>query len=185
MIPTMHFKIEIPEQLVDSDRVHNKIVKEVLNEVLEEHWKKRIPGHFKRDAHRKYDYSNRLDSYIRMKQRKYRTGGLDLVMTGKTREAMTTQHQIRTGGTAVKGNISSTLILRFPFMAGYKKKRPTVRTPRRSKVTILTPGVTLAMMRREVAAFTSDELREVSTAVGRKYVEKLKGRRFRKKVVEI
>lgn len=162
----LSFSIEVPKLgafLVEkSKRAHNRIVKECVREVLTTHWRKRIPIHFTRPAHQKYGYAERNKRYRIRKQKKYGTS-IDLVRTGRTRHAMTTQYRITVGGQASSGGVTGKLQLRFPFAGGTRRfKKPGSRQ-----------AITIEQMAREIETITPDEIREINDQVMAAYLKKL------------
>ncbi|HWB13343.1 MAG TPA: hypothetical protein VG826_29225 [Pirellulales bacterium] len=166
--------------LGNAGRAHNRIARAAVSDTLLTHATRRIPGHFARSAHRKYGYADRAKPYIFWKQKKYGHTA-DLVMTGATQHGMSTQRSITVGGTAVGGNLRGDLKLRFPFGAlaqkawarrarGEARGAPlAARTRRDGK-----PRVTISQMKKEVAATTPDEVREISQEIRDRYVEGVK-----------
>ncbi|HJT35718.1 MAG TPA: hypothetical protein VJ783_27060 [Pirellulales bacterium] len=158
----LSFSIEVPKLgdfLVEkSRRAHNRIVKQVVTEVLTTHWRKRIPGHFQRPAHQKYGYAERNKRYRIQKQRKYGTS-IDLVRTGRTRHAMTTQYRITIGGQG--DGVVGKLHLRFPFAGGTRRfRKPGSRQ-----------AITIEQMAREIETITPDEIREINEQVLAAYLK--------------
>lgn len=174
-------EIDVPklgEFLVgNAGRAHNKIGKEAVRRALLTHHEKRIPGHFRRGAHQKYGYADRSPSYRHYKQRRYGSS-IDLVMTGRTQHAMSSQAQITVGGTASGGTLNGQLKLRFPFGAsaqqaharrrrGQAKGAPLSARGRRDGK----PRVTIEQMRREVATVLPSEVQEINRQLRVTYVD--------------
>ena len=158
----MEFEIDLPPRLLISDRLHNRFVKEIMRELLMEHWQKRIPIHFTRPAHNRYGYAQRNLKYMKAKARRFHST-TDLVRSGKSKDYMTHYARIRVGGTAAAGDVTGTLELRFPFPGGTgRTRRGNVRT-----------GVMPAQMVKEVAKVVADERAEISSALGKKYVDRV------------
>lgn len=157
-MPILSYSLEVPERLVHSDRVHNRLMKVTMREAAEDHWRRRVPGHFTRPAHNKYGYAERSKKYRFYKQRKYGSS-IDLVRTGRTRHVMTTQKQIRLGGSATGRGVIARVILRFPFPGGTQRFKGQSRQ-----------RVTIEQMMREIRAITAAEGAEIATFVHGSYV---------------
>lgn len=179
MIPGTQVTLMLPEQLLVSNRLHNKLVKELVREELQKHHKVRIPQHFQRSATKKYGYAKRISrrgrlSYYAWKQKKYGSNR-DLVKTGDSEREMKAHGQVTVAGAATGGNIDGRLKMRFNWRGGTGR----VRSQRGF-------GVGPEQMVKEVQAMTPDEVAEVSLAInlnyGAKIVRMLKeGRRIRLK----
>lgn len=154
--------IEVPklgELLVGSaSRTHDRIAKQAVHDVLDIHWSRRIPGHFQRPAHGKYKYAERSKRYRFRKQKKYGSS-IDLVMSGRTRDLMTSQRRIVIRGTAAGGTLTGRLILRFPFPGGSQRFRKTGTRQ----------AVTIQQMAREIEAFTPEEITQINAEVRERY----------------
>lgn len=140
-------------------RDHNRILKAILRDVLREHWKKRIPEHFRTGARNKYKYARRSSSYKRQKLRRYGSR-TDLVKTGRTRASVTGAAQFRMGGGG-KRKIRATVKWRLPFSGGTGR----FRNPGSSQAS------TIQNIRREITATTEREQAEMADEVERRYVE--------------
>lgn len=152
LLPQITFIIDVPERPKDlAKRYHNKYAKDAARYMMERHHAEHIPLHFKRSARSRYGYAARDPKYVRMKQRRWRQGGLDLVKTGRTRREMISQYKLKLGGNAVAGTLTATLILRFPFKGGTGKfRRPSGPRGARAQVTI-------QQMIGEMQSFAHDE----------------------------
>lgn len=159
----LSFEIEVPKLgdflVGNATRKHNQLVKRAVHTVLMQHWRQRIPKHFTRPAHGKYGYAERSARYRVRKQKKYGTS-IDLVRTGRTRHAMTTQFRITIGGQASSGGVTGRLHLRFPFPGGTRRFR---RRGTRQAVTI-------EQMAKEIETITPDEVREITEQVRDAYM---------------
>jgi hypothetical protein len=166
--------------LGNASRTHNKIANTAMRETLLTHATRRIPQHFARPAHSKYGYAERSKPYRFFKQRKYGSA-IDLVMTGRTKHAMSSQRQITVGGTATGGTLRGDLKLRFPFglaaqqaharrARGQSKGAPLSARGRRDGK----PRVTIAQMRKEIATITPDEASQITAELRDRYVEGVK-----------
>lgn len=166
--------------LGNASRAHNKIAKDTLRRVLLTHATRRIPLHFTRPAHQRYGYAQRSARYRVIKQKKYHST-IDLVMTGRTKDAMSTQRTITVGGTAAGGNLRGDLKLRFPFGAaaqqawarrakGKSKGAPLSARARRDGK----PRVTIAQMRKEIATIAPAEVSEINHELRDRYVDLVK-----------
>ncbi len=160
-IPQISYTLEVPEILVNSARVHNRLVKIVVRQVLEHHWRKRIPEHFKTSAHQKYGYLPRSAKYIRAKARRYGST-VDLVKTGAAKSEMTTRHRITIGGSAMNNDVAGKLTMRFPFPGGTGKKD----SRKKGNFRLVDP----AQMIREMQAITADELTEINRQIADGYI---------------
>lgn len=154
----MPFKIgvEVPKMLVTSARVHNRLIRASLSSAMFAHATKREPVHFTRPARAKYAYKPRSTNYAIAKQRKYKTGGLDLVKTGALRRKALAEYKLTVSGSAVDKTGADTAkgvsgTIRFPFPESIKHRN--VKNPR---------AVTLKDMKRELEALTPDELLDIS-----------------------
>lgn len=163
--------------LGNSGRAHNRIARGALRETLLTHATKRIPGHFTRPAHAKYGYAERSPSYRHFKQKKYHSS-IDLVMSGRTKQAMSSQRQIKIGGTAAGGTLKGDLILKFPFgvaaqaafarrARGQSKGAPLAARARKDGK----PRVTIAQMRKEIATIAPNEVSEINKQLRDRYVD--------------
>jgi|SRR6185437_12493342 len=160
-MPVLVYAMEVPERLVRSDRLHNRLMKDTMRETAQDHWRRRIPGHFQRPAHGKYHYAERSKKYRFYKQRKFGSS-IDLVRTGRTRHVMRSQKRIVLGGSATGRGVVARLILRFPFPGGTLRFRDHSRQ-----------RVTLEQMMKEIRTITDDEGREIATFVKEVYVRKV------------
>lgn len=161
--------------LPSAGRLHNSIVKDAVRDVLVEHHRRRIPGHFQRPAHGKYGYADRSPRYRAQKQRRYGSS-IDLVRTGRTRQQMTTQRQITVGGQATAGTIRGRLTLRFPFPGGSLRFKQDALGRQR---------VTIEQMAREIRAITPDEIQQINREIRGRYVDGVKARAGERQLVKI
>lgn len=152
MLPQMKVTIETPANLEGlADRHHNRLIKQALRQVLEEHHRKRIPLHFKADNRTKYQHMDRTPKYRRAKMRRFHSR-TDLVKTGRTRDKMLSQYQLRIGGSASGSKtkapgVHGQLIMRFPFPANYSRSGT---------------HVDVAQMILEISRWTDQEANETS-----------------------
>jgi len=176
--------IEIPklgELLLDNaGRTHNKIANNSIRATLLHHAESRIVQHFARPAHDRYGYAERSPHYRHFKKKRFHTS-IDLILSGRTKHAMTTQRQITVGGTATGGTLRGDLKLKFPF--GLAAQAAHARRARgQSKGAPLSargrkdgrPRVTIAQMRKEIAAITADERSQMAAEVRDRYVDGVK-----------
>jgi hypothetical protein len=205
-LPAVRVTIAAPEPLLRERsflRMHNKAAKEALREQGMFHWKNRIPLHFLRSAHTKYGYAARSAKYIRIKQRRWRQGGMDLVKTGHLRNDMLhTPPVIRIGGKASDengdgGDLKLKLVL--PFHVGDKAQlhymqlreafgKGAVKAAKRDAAK--KTGVSIAQMRKEIAAITADEGKDTARRFLKGYGQRLavalaRSPRIRKRVNQI
>lgn len=117
-IPKFTILLEWPEDI--SNRRHNQFAKQAMRETLEVyHGSPRgFPRHFGRSGRQLYDYLPRNPKYVKAKNRRYGTGGLDMVKTGRTKNWMTRAYRLAVGGTAIARTLTGQLKLRFPFKGG-------------------------------------------------------------------
>ena len=170
-------------------RLHNRCAKEALREQGLHHWKVRIPQHFTRSAHAKYGYQARSARYMRIKARRWRSV-TDLVKTGHLKsDICNTPPVIRIGGKAADdagdgGQLKLNLIL--PFHVGDKAQaayrelaekfgRGAVHAARKNAArrAAYNIGVSIAQMRKELAAITEGEAKEIARAFLRGYGRRL------------
>jgi hypothetical protein len=183
--------IEIPklgELLLDNaGRTHDRIAKTAMRETLLTHATTRILLHFARPAHDRYGYAERSPHYRHFKQKRFHTS-IDLILSGRTKHAMTTQRQITVGGSATGGDLKGDLKLRFPWnltgnggqttvqaaharrRAGLSKGAPLSARARRDGK----PRVTIAQMRKEIATITPDERSQMVAELRDRYVTGVK-----------
>lgn len=176
MVPIMEAVITMPEMLDQEfsdrsriNRLHAKVCKEALTKTLQLHHKKRIPQHFDAWKQEKYNYAPR-SPVTDLKKLRRPGGGADLVKTGRTKREMTQRMQVRHGGSASTGQITSTGVLRWP---------PGFKTPDAGRVN-------RGQMIIEIQTFTEREQAEVAEDFMRFYregiVEALRGRRVSRRV---
>jgi hypothetical protein len=176
--PTLTLALDIPTRPDDvARRHHNRMTKDALREVLEEHHQTRLPEHFSRAAHAKYGYAQRNEKYIRTKQRRYHTGGLDLVKTGGSRARMAREGHVVMSGAAEgsQKKLGGTLKLRFDFRGGSGRYRQ--------------PGaaqhIPIDQMRKEVRTFLAAERAEMARSFRAKYLAAYKAFRARRQRVRM
>lgn len=143
-------------------RVLNAAGKTALGEVLRTHHRRRIRQHFEATNREKYRHKPRTESTKRRKMARYRSR-TDLVKSARTRDRMTTQYQIRIGGTvagtsARSPGLTGTLILKFPFPASFDNS---------------TNRVTLADMRDEIGRWTPEEEKEAAAQFAEIYAKEI------------
>jgi hypothetical protein len=150
---------------------HNKAGKEALGEELEEHHKRRIPGHFKQTARGKYHYKERSPIYKAIKKRKYHSI-TDLVRKGDTERMARSQHQVRIGGTVTgtfrqsgeprsAPGLTGSLIMWVPWSANQRDST----SPR---------AVRTHDMANEITAVTPEEEGNIAYGFGRRYLQRLR-----------
>jgi hypothetical protein len=168
MADQMIVTIDVPKLgemlLGNASRAHNRIARQATREVLLDHWRKRIPLHFKRSAHSRYHYAERSPRYRFQKQKRYGSS-IDLVRTGRTRDLMSSVNDagIRISGTAAGGTLAARLTLRFPFKGGSRRYRGFSRQQ-----------VTIEQMAREIETFTPDEVSQMVGEVRDRYINLVK-----------
>jgi hypothetical protein len=178
-LPALTIAIAIPERPENvARRDHNRIMKDAMRTVLERHHKERIPGHFEHSAHGKYGYQPRSRKYIDRKV-KLGLGGTDLVMTGATKQEMTSHAEFVVGGAAEGGKkaLTGKIVLRFAFgrqvqmgyakRAAYQTRTGQTYSPRQAGGTA---GVDLAQMKKEIQAMTAEEKREIALEFRAEYL---------------
>lgn len=175
LVPQFDFLLEWPKDI--SDRRHNQFAKQAMRYALERYHedKRGFPRHFKREGRRLYDYDARDVKYVRAKQKRYKTGGLDMVKTGRTRRWMLAARRISVGGTAIGKTLTGTLKLRFPFKGGTGKfRKPTSHG-----------AITIQQLVAEMQRFADDEPPLVAQWFHEEYmrqVEEFRRGRQRKRV---
>lgn len=173
LIPQFIFVVDLPTRPADiSKRHHNRIVKDAARAMTERHHRENIPKHFQRSARRRYGYAPRDPKYVRSKQKRFGTGGLDLVKRGRTRSWMKSAYKLRLGGNAEAGTLKSTLILTFPFKGGSGRLRKVGTRG----------GIVIQQMIREMERFADDEPKQLAEWFHEEYmrgVEKFRGGRKR------
>lgn len=161
MIPRVMFRLELPEMLTDGrafERVHNRAVRNCLTKQLENHHRRRLPGHFEFPARAKYRYQERKPGWKAAKMSIWHSR-TDLVASGRTKRAMLSQYRITVAGNAAGGKgVVGTLTMRFPFPASFANS---------------TNRVSLAQMAREIATITADEAAEVTASFKRDYTAEI------------
>lgn len=166
------YVLEVPESLVKSDRLHNRIVRELIRELLEEHHRKTLPLHFTTAARERYGYMPRTDRYKARKMRKWKSR-TDLVASGKSKEYILRNKTITVGGAAAQKNVMGTLRTRFNFAGGTGRSRGGRK------------GVTPAQMVKEVSVILLEEQRKIASRLAERYREEIAAlppRRLRKQV---
>lgn len=169
--------------VLESDRLHNRIVKELVRAELVEHWRKRIPLHFRQDARAKYGYEQRKPGYKAYKARKFGSRR-DLVKTGATERLMKSQYRVTVGGAAEGGKgtgLNGRLWLNFGWdtlvATHMRAKFKHIRNAKQRAATIaairVKSGVNLAQMRKEIQAFTDQEREEIARSIQQGYVERV------------
>lgn len=192
LFPKLVITLDVPRKFEDLvDRKHNAFAKESLREVIETHWKERIPLHFRQDARSRYGYKERKDAYKRMKDRRYQSRR-DLVLTGASERNMKVNRKITVGGTAAKGTLKGTLHLRFAWAAKIREhfEQTTKHRRKHGNVTSITttaerkkvrPNVTPADMKREMQAMTVEERRAIADEMKTRYLDKVQAYRSGRK----
>lgn len=149
--------IVIPDMLDDTARLrrlHNRLVKRALVDVMMFHHKKHIPDHFNRWRQKKYGYAQRWHTTI---ARKRGRDMADLVRTGKTKRRMQDRMEVSVGGTAVGGDMRAKG--RMKFKQGFRPSRAGSK------------GVTSKLMKQEIAAWTERELAQAAELLNRLVAE--------------
>lgn len=174
-IPQFSFLLEWPEDI--SDRRHNQFAKQAMRVTLERYHgdKQGFPRHFGRGARKLYDYLPRNPKYVKWKQKKYGTGGLDMVKRGRTRQWMLSAYRLTVGGTAASKTLNATLRLTFPFKGGSGRfRKPQSRG-----------AVTIQRLILELQRFADDEPRLMAQWFHEEYmrqVDEFRRTRKRKRV---
>lgn len=154
------FRLELPEPLLDGrafERLHERCVKEALRKELENHHKRRVPEHFQITNRAKYHHQERRPGWKAKKMNVYGSR-TDLVASGRTKRAMTSQSQISVSGSVYGAGVVGTLTLRFPFPASLERS---------------TNRVTLQQMAKEIATITREEADEVTRSFADNYTNSL------------
>lgn len=185
-IPSMRVGLIAPEPYLQDRafiRIHNRAAKDALEEVAKHHHKVRIPQHFTLGASEKYGYAERKPKYKKYKLRRWNEPR-DLVSgdnrNPKTKDYMARQTpRIRLGGKAANpdgtaGQLRLTMGLSFPF--------PLSRD-------VTAAGVSGQQMKREIAAITANEAKEIAEMFKQRYLFHLKKQlanrpRIRKRLTE-
>ncbi len=161
--PGIGFVIVAPDPMVNSARflrIHNRISKNALKAVLLWHWETNTPKHFKQHARGKYDYAERSRGYKAKKRAKF--GSItDLVKSGRTRDALTTQlPRVSVRGSSEKILFGRAKLARFPFPVS-----KDVKDPRR---------VTVEKMADEIVRWVDSEAEEAVNRYADIYITDLK-----------
>lgn len=160
-MPELGVIMTMPRILTSSTRFarkHSGFIKESLKEEMILHWRRRIPDHFKQSARSKYRYEKRGSRYKRRKAQRFGSRR-DLVKTRGTEQKFTAFYdRIRAGGSVGKGQITVTLVLKWPFPTG-KNAAPGVR-------------VTVMDMAREIEATTVSEQQQIFNGFRDRYLRK-------------
>ncbi len=146
------YVLEIPESLVNSPRIHNKLVREAIRESLEFHHRHTMPLHFKTAARERYSYMPRTDRYKARKMRKWKSR-TDLVASGQSKEYILRNKTITISGSAANANVMGTLRTRFNFTGGTGRSRGGRK------------GVTPAQMVKEVSVILPEEQQAIAAHV--------------------
>lgn len=160
------YVLEVPESLVRSDRLHNRIVRELIRDLLEEHHRKTLPLHFLATARDRYGYMPRTDRYKARKMRKWKSR-TDLVASGKSRDYILHNKTITVSGAAAKGNVIGTLRTRFNFPGGTGRSRGGRK------------GVTPAEMVKEVSKILPVEQDAIASKLAIRYIIETKNNHSR------
>lgn len=162
MIPNAHFRFELPDMLTDGrafERVHNRAVREQLTQELENHHRRRMPGHFEATNRAKYKHMERKPGWKAKKMNVWRSR-TDLVASGRTKRFMLSTYKITVSGTASSGKgVVGTLRMRFPFPASFEHS---------------TNRVSLQQMAKELQTFTSEEESQMTKSFGTGYTARIK-----------
>lgn len=178
--------LEVPAKLKEmSDRAHNKITKDSLRDVLEYHHKHHMPLHFKGQASAaKYGYMQRKPGYEKAKRRQ-KHHAYPLVWSGQTARNIKAGYKyLRVGGAAIGGRaLNAYLVYQFSFSAAIRaayaarsaatkktgdkpndaRKRLAARAIRKALVKQRAQvGVTIAQMKKEIAAMTPEERKKLA-----------------------
>lgn len=141
-------------------REHNRAVREANVEAARYHHEQHMPDHFKMVGYTKYGIAKRSAGYNKRKQRKY-NHVLPLVYTGRTRQVVLSQRQIRATPKAAR------LIMRAPLQGG------TGRIRWRAGMSKKQVNSAVEMLKRvsELEAVSADEVATLATMRGRYYVD--------------
>lgn len=186
----------MPEMLLASPRMHNRIVRDALREVLDRHKNVQMRLHFQPGNAERYGHAQRSPRYKSMKARYYNSV-TDLVKTGATKRFFATQKaDIAVSGSAAADTLRGRLRLRLPFGGGTGRqmdeaawqrleralqntnnpqKRARLRAAlegRRSQRGRV--GVTPAVMVKELRTITRDEAAAMTKLLGEIYVREIK-----------
>lgn len=156
MIPRVAFRMEMPEPLADGRafaRIHTRAVRGALQHVLEQHHRRRLPGHFEAPARAKYRHVERKPGWKAKKMNVWRSR-TDLVASGRTKRAMLSQYRLTVSGNAASGMVG-TLRMRFPFPASFANS---------------TNRVSLEQMAKEIGTITPDEAQDTAATFQKTYV---------------
>lgn len=128
-------------------REWNRMAKESIIDVLRDHHKRRIPGHFIPSAHGKYGYVSRSPITRKRKERRGLNPNLDLIKFGRVKTVVFGNNDISVRGTYSGGVMVATLKMgKFPFPVA---KANTKR------------GIRPAQMQKEIATVSSGEASEM------------------------
>lgn len=180
------FAINLDAILVDNQagrRQHNAVMKEVMREELEHHWRKRIPLHFGPGAASRYNYMNRSAKYVAWKRRRFGAVGA-LLKTGASQRLMRSQHRIAVGGAAEggKNGLRGRLFLRFSWdaiVAAHMRRkhfRPGMSASQRARAALAVrtkTGVNLEQMKKELQTIRDDEAKQIAESMKRSYTHKI------------
>lgn len=176
-IPIPQFSMHVPS-LLRSTRLHNAIMKDVVRDELYNHWKHRLPLHFRLDARQRYGHMPRSPRYNSYKNRRF-SSKRDLVKTGETERLMRSPPRITVGGAAEggKNGLRGRLHLTFSWAAAVaqRMRKKFSRGSRRAAAASIKTrtGVNLAQMRKEIQTFTDGELKDIAASIQANYVHRV------------
>ena len=166
-IPSFSFSITVPKRPEDlARRDFNRLAKDALRETIEFHHAEHLPLHFQHSARARYGYKPRKQSWVAHKQKRFGTGGMDLVASGASkRRILGGPPKIVIGGAAEGGKkgLSGKLTVKFAFNEKLRAQQRAKYQGRKSghyRNRAGTPPkaeVKFEDMKREVRATTREE----------------------------
>lgn len=194
--------VELPEQLLASDRSHNKIARQVLQDELQFHHTDTMREHFKPSASAKYGYAPRNEKYNEYKRRRW-GAAVDLFKSGRSRAKILGEAKILVSGSAAEQSLRGRLVMRLPFTGGTgarmddaafarmaqavsrgvdSKGRPLgARQLQQMRAKLATmggqrgrSGITADQLVKELEAVTAEEVQAATRRMGAAYVERIK-----------
>lgn len=165
------FTLDVPEMLVASVRLHNKILREELRTILEDHGKRRLPKHFRPLARTFYGYAPRVSKYGRASYdtwKRRKLGHADpLVKSGSSRSYITnpSNQKITVAGSGAEGTLRGSLRTRFPWKGGTGKTRLGGRAKH---------GATPKVLVSEIERFHASEVKEINEMLKNAYIRRAK-----------
>lgn len=198
----LKISFEVPEYYANplaAERTHNKWIKDILREEIQNHLDKRIDRHFVFSARSRYGYAPRSQKYQRTKI-KYRgrttnwnppvtfaaDANLDLIKTGRTKREIKQGAKITVSGTGTLTR--ARLRLQVPIPGGTGRDLSLAaslrilssKSGRRKFLARHEARQRMDVVRRtikEIEAFARDEIEEISRSCAKKYVERMMTRK--------